>query len=102
MQQGRAWALPSTNIRAREAAVEESALAKYSAHFNLTQQDLDRNGAQKGQFQLYCISEVENGRYLVFTLAANSLIEPKTEPDRASAIEWAKKFFYDAEGPEGS
>jgi hypothetical protein len=60
------------------------------------------SGEREGQFQLYCISEVENGRYLVFTLAANSLIEPKTEPDRASAIEWATKFFYDAEGPEGS
>ena len=60
------------------------------------------SGEREGQFQLYCISEVENGRYLVFTLAANNLIEPKTEPDRASAIEWAKKFFYDAEGTEGS
>ena len=58
------------------------------------------SGEREGQFQLYCISEV--GRYLVFTLAANSLIEPKTEPDRASAIEWATKFFYDAEGPQGS
>ena len=60
------------------------------------------SGEREGQFLLYCISEVENGRYLVFTLAANSLCEPFTEPDRDSAIETARKFFYDAEGPEGS
>ena len=61
MQQGRAWALPSTNIRAREAAVEESALAKYSAHFKLTQQDLDRNGAQTSLVQAAVIRDITQG-----------------------------------------
>ena len=60
------------------------------------------SGEREGQFQLYCISQVENGRYIVFTLAVDNLSEPLTEPDRESAMATARKFFYDAEGPEGS
>ena len=60
-------------VRAWEAAVEgaledglvsldeEAALAKYSAHFNLTQQDLDQNGAQTSLVQDAVIRDVTQG-----------------------------------------
>ena len=60
-------------IQAWEAAVEgaledglvsldeESALAKYSAHFSLTQQDLDGNGAQTSLVQAAVIRDVTQG-----------------------------------------
>ena len=60
-------------IRAWEAAVEgaledglvsldeENALAKYSAHFNLTQGDMDRNGAQTSLDQAAVIRDVTQG-----------------------------------------
>ncbi len=60
-----------------------------------------RSGQRDGKFQLYCISEVENGRYLVFTLAVEDLSEPYTEPDRESAIEWANKFFENSDSGPG-
>ena len=40
---------------------EESALAKYSAHFGLTQQDLDGNGAQTSLVQAAVIRDVTQG-----------------------------------------
>ena len=40
---------------------EESALAKYSAHFELTQQDLDRNGVQTSLVQPAVIRDVTQG-----------------------------------------
>ena len=60
-------------IRAWEAAVEgaledglvsldeESVLAKYTSHFNLTQQDLDGNGAQTSLVQAAVIRDVTQG-----------------------------------------
>ena len=60
-------------IRAWEAAVEgtledglmsldeENALAKYADHFGLSQQDLDRNGAQTSLIQAAVICEVVQG-----------------------------------------
>ena len=60
-------------IRAWESAVEgvleyglvsldeENALAKYISHFSLTQQDLDRNGAQTSLVQAAVIRDVTQG-----------------------------------------
>ena len=60
-------------VRAWEAAVagaledglmsldEENALAKYISHFNLTQQDLDRNGVQTSLVQAAVIRDVTQG-----------------------------------------
>ena len=60
-------------VRAWEAAVEgaledglvsldeENALAKYISHFNLTQQDLDRNGVQTTLVQAAVIRDVTQG-----------------------------------------
>ena len=60
-------------VRAWEAAVEgaledglvsldeEAALAKYSAHFNLTQQDMDQNGAQTSLVRDAVIRDVTQG-----------------------------------------
>ena len=60
-------------IRAWEAAVEgaledglvsldeESALAKYTSHFSLTQQDLDQNGVQTSLVQAAVIQDVTRG-----------------------------------------
>ena len=53
------------------------------------------SGEREGQFLLYCISEVEDGRYIVFTIATHSLMEPFTAPDRETAIRDARQFFYD-------
>ena len=58
------------------------------------------SGQREGQFQLYCISEVQDGKYIVFTLAVHNLLEPNVAPDRETATEWAQQFFYDAEGFE--
>ena len=55
------------------------------------------SGVREGEFLLYCISEVEEGRYIVFTLKPHSLVEPLTEPNREAAIETARRFFYDSE-----
>lgn len=55
------------------------------------------SGERDGKFLLYCISEIEEGRYIVFTLAPESLVEPLVEPDRQTALETVRKFFYDAE-----
>ena len=40
---------------------EENALAKYAAHFGLTQQDLDGNGVQASLVQAAVIREVTQG-----------------------------------------
>ena len=58
------------------------------------------SGEREGKLLLYCISEVEDGRYLVFTLAAHSVIEPDTARNRETAIRDARQFFYDAKEPE--
>ena len=55
------------------------------------------SGEGEGKFLLYCISEVEEGRYIVFTLEPHSLVEPKVEPDRKTALKTVRKFFYDTE-----
>ena len=55
------------------------------------------SGVREGKFLLYCISEVEDGRYIVFTLKTHSLMEPRTSPDRETALQDVKQFFYDAE-----
>ena len=55
------------------------------------------SGVREGEFLLYCISEVEDGRYIVFTLKPHSLMEPSTSPDRQTALQDVKQFFYDAE-----
>ena len=55
------------------------------------------SGQREGKFQLYCISEVEGGRYVVFTLATEQLMEPRTAPDRETAIRDVEQFFYDTE-----
>ena len=54
------------------------------------------SGEREGKFLLYCISEVENGTYIVFTLETHSLMVPYTAPDRETAIQNAKQFFFDA------
>jgi len=59
--------------------------------------EIAHSGVQDGKFVLYCISEVEDGRYIVFTLVTESLVEPFVEPDRETALETARKFFYDTE-----
>ena len=56
-----------------------------------------RSGQRDGKFKLYCISEVEDGRYIVFTLAVEDLLEPFVEPNRESAIKWANTFFEDGD-----
>ena len=53
------------------------------------------SGEREGKFLLYCISEVEGGRYIVFTLETESLLEPYVEPDRETALATVRKFFYD-------
>ena len=60
------------------------------------------SGEREGEFLLYCISEVEDGRYIVFTLATHSLMEPHTAPDRETAIRDARQFFLDVEDIEQS
>ena len=55
------------------------------------------SGEREGKFLLYCISEVENGRYIVFTLEPHGLVEPNVEPDREAALKTVAKFFYDTE-----
>ncbi len=55
------------------------------------------SGEREGKFLLYCISQIENGKYIVFTVEPHSLLEPNVEPDRETAIETVKKFFYDTE-----
>ena len=44
------------------------------------------SGEREGKFLLYCISEIEEGRYIVFTLEPHSLVEPDVEPDRETAL----------------
>lgn len=58
--------------------------------------EIIHSGVREGKFLLYCISEVENGRYIVFTLKTESLMEPHTAPNRETAIQNVKQFFYDA------
>lgn len=55
------------------------------------------SGEREGKFLLFCMSEIEDGKYIVFTIEPHSLSEPLVEPDRKTAIETAKKFFYDTE-----
>ena len=55
------------------------------------------SGEREGKFLLYCMSEVEGGRYIVFTLEPHSLSEPSVEPDRDTALKTIHKFFLDAE-----
>ena len=55
------------------------------------------SGEREGKFLLYCISEVEEGRYIVFALEPHSLVEPNEEPDRETALKTVRKFFYDTE-----
>ncbi len=61
------------------------------------QMEVVYSGVREGEFLLYCISEVEDGRYIVFTLKPHSLMEPHTSPDRETAIQDVKQFFYDTE-----
>ena len=56
------------------------------------------SGEREGKFLLYCMSEIENGRYLVFTLEPESIMEPNTSPDRETAIRDARQFFLDSQG----
>ena len=53
------------------------------------------SGKREGKFLLYCISEVEDGKYIVFTLEPHSLMGPLTAPDRATAVRDAQQFFDD-------
>ena len=55
------------------------------------------SGERDGKFLLYCMSEVEEGRYIVFTLEPHTLLEPFVEPDRETALQSIKKFFLDAQ-----
>ncbi len=55
------------------------------------------SGMREGKFLLFCITEVENGQYIVFTLEPHSLLEPYAEPNRETAMETVKKFFYDTD-----
>ena len=55
------------------------------------------SGERDGRFLLYCISQVEDGRYIVFTIEPHSLSEPFVEPDRETAVNTVAKFFYDTE-----
>ncbi len=55
--------------------------------------EIVRSGVRDGKFQLFCISEVENGNYIVFTLAVEELMGPHVETDRESAIKWLEVFF---------
>ncbi|MXY45169.1 MAG: hypothetical protein F4Y50_14155 [Dehalococcoidia bacterium] len=55
------------------------------------------SGEREGKFLLYCMSEVEEGQYIVFTLEPHSLLEPNVEPDRETALKTIREFFLDAE-----
>ena len=55
------------------------------------------SGEREGKFLLYCISKLEDGSYIVFTLEPNSLVEPHVECSRELALKTVSKFFYDAE-----
>ena len=55
------------------------------------------SGVRESKFQLYCMSQVENGRYIVFTLATEQLMEPRSAPDRETAIRDVEQFYYDTE-----
>ena len=58
--------------------------------------EIIHSGPREEGFLLYCISEVENEQYIVFTLKVESLMEPFTAPNREAAIQNVKQFFYDA------
>ena len=60
------------------------------------------SGPREGEFLLYCIAEVEDGSYIVFSLATHSLMEPFTAPNRETAIRNARQFFYDPEETQES
>lgn len=51
------------------------------------------SGEREGKFPLYCISELEDGKYIVFTLETHSLMEPFPTPDRDTAVRDAQQFF---------
>ena len=51
------------------------------------------SGEREGKFLLYCMSEIEEGRYQVFTLETYSLLEPNVAPSREAALETLKQFF---------
>ena len=55
------------------------------------------SGEREGKFLLYCISEIEDGRYIVFTLEPHGVVEPNVEPNREMALTTVRKFFFDTE-----
>jgi hypothetical protein len=55
------------------------------------------SGEREGRFLLYCISQMENGQYIVFTLEPYSLMEPFLAPDRETALGKGSQEKY--EGP---
>ena len=51
------------------------------------------SGPREGKFFLYCISQVEGGRYLPFRLEVDQIVEPHLAPDRTTAVQWLQEFF---------
>lgn len=51
------------------------------------------SGVRDGEFTLFCMSEIEDGHYIVFSLVPNNLSRPFTEPNKEAAIQRVKKLF---------